>query len=95
MREVRNQIVHEGSEANSFLPISEMDLNGGETGYLDMSFSKKYPEYTSGHGMGAEVNVSQDLLKENMKAAIELVGWLAGELRRRELASVAPTTDTP
>jgi hypothetical protein len=94
MREVRNQIVHEGSEANSFLPIGEMDLQGGDAGYLDMWFSKKYPQYTSGQGMGAEVSVSQELLDKDVKSAIDLVGWLAGELRKRELASITPTADT-
>jgi hypothetical protein len=41
-----------------------------------------------GTGIGAEVSVSQELLDKNIKASIELVGWLAGELRTRELASL-------
>ena len=34
------------------------------------------------------MNVSQELLDKNIKASSELVGWLAGELRKRELASM-------
>jgi hypothetical protein len=37
--------------------------------------------------MNAEVSVSEEILDKNIKASIELVGWLAGELRSKELAS--------
>src|SRR5271157_5773413 len=42
LREVRNQIVHEGAEANTVKPLHKMDLNSGDAGYLDMWFSEKY-----------------------------------------------------
>lgn len=34
------------------------------------------------------MHVSKELLDKNIKASIELVGWLARELRSKELASV-------
>jgi hypothetical protein len=91
MREVRNQIVHEGSEANTLKPFAQIDMTGDDSGWLDMAFSMKYPENVDGAGMGAEVSVSPELLNKNIKAAIGLVLWLAGELRR-ELASVTTNT---
>lgn len=93
LREVRNQIVHDGSEANAIKPLDEIDDAGSDSSILDMQFSTKYPEYVHGEGMGAEVSVSQELLDKNIKASIELVGRLAGELRTRELASIRNTTD--
>jgi len=91
LREVRNQIVHDGSEANTLEPLDEADASGDDSGWLDMWFSGKYPEYVDGEGMGAEVSVSQELLDKNIEASIELVAWLAGELRRRELSSIKNT----
>jgi hypothetical protein len=94
MRKVRNKIVHAGAEANTFKPLDESDLNSGDAGYLDMGFSEKYPEYVSGTGVGAEVSVSEKQLEEHIKASVDLVGWLAGELRTRELASIGKTNDS-
>jgi hypothetical protein len=88
MREVRNQIVHDGSEANTLKPLDFIDVYGGDGGLLDLSFSKKYPEYVSGEGMAAEVNVSQEQLQANIDASVELIGWLAEELRKKELLSI-------
>lgn len=93
MREVRNRIVHAGAEANTLKPLNESDLNSGDAGHLDMGFSKKYPEYVSGTGFDAEVSVSEKQLEEHIKASVDLVGWLAGELRTRELASIGRTSD--
>jgi hypothetical protein len=91
MVDVRNQIVHAGGEANIWKPLDRIDWNiTGEEGYLNTDFSKQYPEYVSGTGMSAEVSVSQELLDKNIKGSIELVAWLAGELRSRELASKQP-----
>lgn len=94
MREVRNQVVHDGSEANTFKPQDEVNWNLGDSGLLDMWFSQKYPEFVHGEGMSAEVSVSQELLDKNITASIELVAWLAEELRKRELAGVKNTTGT-
>ncbi len=94
LREVRNQIVHEGAEANTVKPLHKMDLNSGDAGYLDMWFSGKHPEYVSGTGIGAEVSVSEKRLEEHIKASVDLVGWLAGELRTRELASIGKAKDS-
>ena len=45
MREIRNQIVHEGSEANTLKPLGDILTTGDEKGHLDVWFSEKYPEY--------------------------------------------------
>jgi hypothetical protein len=92
MQKVRNQIVHDGGEANTLKSFDEAELNGDDSGYLDMRFSEKYPEYVQGEGINAEVSVTQELLDKNIDASIELVAWLARELRRRELASMKDTT---
>jgi hypothetical protein len=91
MREVRNQIVHDGAEANTVKPFDEIDLNSGDAGYLEMWFSEKYPQYVFGSGSSAEVSISQKQLEEHIKSSVALVGWLAGELRTRELASIGKT----
>ena len=95
MREVRNQIVHDGGEANTFKPLGEVDWNTGDAGYLNISFSEKYPEYVWGAGMSAEVTVSEEQLQKAIKASVDLVGWLARELRARELDSIRKTRVTP
>lgn len=73
--EVRNKIVHDGSDANI------------KRGRLDTEFSKRYPEYVYSEGILSEVSVTKELLEKNIAAAIELVAWLADELRKRELAN--------
>ena len=94
MQKVRNQIVHDGSEANTFKPLNEIDWNSGEAGYLDLSFSRKYPEYVWGSGLGAEVMVSKEQLQRAIKASVDLVGWLAEGLRKKELASISNSGTT-
>jgi|SRR5580692_138214 hypothetical protein len=84
MREVRNQIVHDGGEANTFKPNDEIDWHADVVAYLDCSFSEKYPDYVSGD----EVSVSREQLEMAVEASVNLVGWLAKELRTRELASI-------
>ena len=95
MVEVRNQIVHAGGEANTWKPLDKIDWNTGDEGYLKTDFSKQYPEYVSGTGTSAEVSVSEELLDQNIKASIELVGWLAGELRSKELARTKNNSGIP
>jgi len=73
MRAVRNRLVHDGPE---------------DGGRLDTAFSKKYPEYVSGSGIGAQVSVSETQLAEAVKNSIELVGWLAGQLRKKEMEAM-------
>ena len=89
LRQVRNQFVHNGGDANTYKRLDESDLESGEDGYLETDFSRKYPQYVSGDGVGAGVNISESQLQAAIKSSIELVGWLAGELRTRELASIA------
>jgi hypothetical protein len=84
MREVRNQIVHEGAEAQTYKFQEDIDWNDGVLAFIDYSFSEKYPQYVS----DGDVAVSEEQLTEAVKAAIDLVGWLAKELRTQELSSI-------
>jgi hypothetical protein len=84
MREVRNQIVHEGAEAHTYKFQDEIDWSKGVTAFLDFSFSEKYPEYVS----GGSVSVGEQQLTDAVKASVGLVEWLAKELRARELAFI-------
>jgi hypothetical protein len=93
MRVVRNQIVHDGAEANTFKFNDEVDWNDGVTAFLDCSFSERYPDYVSGDNIGAEVSVSREQLDKAVEASVNLVGWLAKELRTRELSSIRKTKD--
>ena len=83
--------MHRGGEANEFKSRDKIDWTAGEDGYLDTSFSKDYPEYVSGTGMTAEVNVSDEKLQQHVKSSLELVRWLAEELRPREIAALQGT----
>ena len=84
MREVRNQIVHEGAEAQTFKYQSHTDWNDGALAFVDASFAKKYPDYVSEDG--SEVNVSEQQLKNAVESSVQLLGWLASKLRGRQLA---------
>jgi hypothetical protein len=84
MRKVRNQIVHEGAEAQTYKFQEDIDWNEGVLAFMDDSFTKKYPQYVS----GGDVVVSEEQLNEVVKGSISLVGWLANELRAQELSSI-------
>lgn len=92
MRDVRNMIVHNGGEANKHKFMDDIILDKGEAGLLDISFSEEYPAFVSGSGIGAEVSVSEEQLQSIIEASVNLVGWLARELRARELASLKKST---
>jgi hypothetical protein len=86
MREVRNQIVHDGAEAQTFKYQDRIDWSEGVLAFIDNSFAEKYPDYVSEDGN--EVNVSEQQLKDTIEASVKLVKWLAVELRTRELAHI-------
>jgi hypothetical protein len=86
MREVRNQIVHDGAEAQTFKYLGDADWNDGILAFMDASFAEKYPDYVSEDG--SEVNVSEQQLKNTVESSVKLLGWLASELRKRELAYI-------
>jgi hypothetical protein len=88
MREVRNQIVHDGGEATTFKFMSEVDWKDGVMASLDTRFADKYPAYVSGNGIGAEVRVTEAQLQNMMDAAINLVAWIAQQLRLLELSTI-------
>lgn len=81
----RNHIVHKGGEANPMKPFGEIDVDAGEEGMYDMSFSKKYCAFVSGSGFSAEVVVTEKLLDHAVKCSVRLVRYAAIELRRLEL----------
>jgi hypothetical protein len=80
MQKVRNRIVHEGAEANSWNSATVESLQRGEEPILDTSFSEAYSEFVTGEGWDAEVVVSQGQLDSMCDAAVALVRWLAIEL---------------
>ena len=86
MQKARNLIVHNGGEANRWIPATIQSLKKGKPPVLDTSFSKDYPQFVQGDGMDAEVRLSQEQLDEMCKAAIVLVRWVAGELDARDAA---------
>jgi hypothetical protein len=88
LKEVRNQIVHDGGEANpaKFAATFE-DFGKGEDAYLDTRFSKAYPQFTGGKGSLAEVSVDTAQLQSMVDSAIALVKWLADELYAQERAA--------
>jgi len=88
MVDVRNQIVHQGGEARPFKYLYEVDLRDDIPEMTNSSFAEAYPTYVSGQDVSAEVSVSREQLNEAIDASIELVEWLAGELRRREVTSI-------
>jgi len=93
MREVRNQIVHDGAEAQTFKYQDRIDRSDGVLAFIDNSFAEKYPDYVSEDGN--EVNVSEPQLKNAIDASVSLVKWLASELRTRELAHIKEEGTAP
>ncbi|MCU1247166.1 MAG: hypothetical protein JWQ49_195 [Edaphobacter sp.] len=88
LNDVRNQIVHDGGDANPPLSFEKCTLEGGDADYLDLSFSTKYPEYVDGTGSMAEVKVTKEQFDKVFDASIARVKFLAAELRKREMAYV-------
>jgi hypothetical protein len=86
MNDVRNQIVHEGAEAQPFRFLYEFDANEPNPQYMDTSFAEKYPGYVTEDG--SEVTVSEEQLQSFIESSVKLVEWLASELRTRELEHI-------
>lgn len=95
LNDVRNQIVHDGGEANPQLPFERWTLDGDEASYLDLKFSTKYPEYVEGSGVSSAVRVTEDQFNKTFDDSIALVKWLAAELRACELATVTTISPNP
>jgi len=96
LREVRNQIVHDGGVANPYKfkqDIREARFDQEREGMpfdpnqmLDLKFSGAFPDFVDGNGSDAEVAVSQEQLESMVKSSLELVKWCAVQIRARELA---------
>lgn len=85
MNDVRNQIVHDGAEAETFKFLYEIKRSDFSD-LKDRSFADTYPAYVSEDG--SEVNVSDQQLQTFIQSSLSLVRWLATELRKRELAHI-------
>jgi hypothetical protein len=87
MVRARNQIVHEGAEANIWNDTTLESLRQGQKPTLDTTFSQDYPQFVDGEGWDAEVVVSQEQLDLMCDDSIALVRWLAKELDARDRAA--------
>jgi hypothetical protein len=94
LNDVRNQIVHDGGDANPQLSFEKCTVGGGDESYLDLRFSKRYPEYVEGSGSLAAVRVTKEQFDRAFEASVVLVKWLAQELRIRQLAYVKSQSQT-
>lgn len=89
LRLVRNQIVHDGGEANKMKPLGESKiLPDGTFDMLDTKFSDKFPEFVRGSDFSAEVEVSEQQLDLGIERSIEMVKWISEQLRAKELVAV-------
>src|SRR6266540_1635528 len=80
MVRVRNQIVHEGAEANTWNHATLNSLKHGQVPTLGTTFSKAYPQFVTGEGWNAEVVISQEQLDLMCDASVALVRCLATKL---------------
>jgi len=87
MVRVRNEIVHEGAEANTWNDATLESVRQGQEPALDTAFSKVYPHFVTGEGWDAEVVVSQEQLDLMCDASVALVRWLATELDAQDQAA--------
>jgi hypothetical protein len=96
LREVRNQIVHDGGIANPYRfrqDIQEAPFDPEREGtpfdpnkMLNLKFSAGFPEFVDGEGLDAEVAVSHEQLEYMVKSSLELVKWCAVQIRAKQLA---------
>lgn len=93
MNDVRNQIVHEGAEAQAFKFLYEFDANDANPQYMETWFADTYPAYVSEDG--SEVTVREEQLQDFIQSSVKLVEWLASELRTRELAHIKAEGTSP
>jgi hypothetical protein len=86
LREVRNQIVHDGGEANPLKPLHKSEiLPDGTFDMLDTKFSDRFQDFVTGRDISAEVEVSQEQLDLCVDRSIEIVRWVSEQLRVKEL----------
>ena len=86
LRRARNLIVHNGGEANPAVPYCEVTADTPFDELWDTSFSSRYPRYVQGQSFNAEVNIPEAELDKCVGKAVELVKWLGGQLRAKQLA---------
>jgi hypothetical protein len=85
-RRARNRIVHNGGEANVERHFSEIDPEADfDEGFYDTTFSRECRVFVSGTGSTAQVNVTEKLLDHAVEKSIQLVQYVAEQLRAKEL----------
>jgi hypothetical protein len=95
LREARNMIVHNGAEANKPKRKDKIIVGGGDEGYLDLSFSKNFPQFVDGDGFFARVRITEKQLDSAVDLSISLTRWVAQQLRARELAAAKERSGDP
>lgn len=86
LRVVRNQIVHDGGEANVLKDYGKTTINpDGSFHMYDTSFSDKYPEFVDGKEFSAMVTVSAEQLDRGIDDSIAVVRWISEQLRAIEV----------
>jgi hypothetical protein len=86
LRLVRNQIVHDGGEANKMKKLGESKiLPDGTFDMFDTKFSDKFPEFVQGSDSSAEVEVSEAQLDLGIEHSVKIVRWISKQLRAKEL----------
>jgi hypothetical protein len=81
----RNKIVHQGGEVNQFKHIDDVDMDVGDEGMLDLSFSKQYPQFVDGTGYGANISITDEQLDSAVDSSLALVRYLSEELYKKQL----------
>jgi len=72
-----------------------MNLYAGDAGMYNMRFSRRYPKLVEGSGAMAMVRITQEQLEDAVKQSIELVKFIAGQLRDKESAHARAGGTTP
>jgi len=88
LRLVRNQIVHDGGEANTPKPLAQCSIKpDGTFDMYDTAFSDRFPEFVEGSSFSAQVVVKQEHLDQGIEYSIEIVRWISEQLRAKEIES--------
>ena len=82
----RIHIVHNGGEAVKAKPSDQVTEATPFTDHWDHRFLDQFPDFVDGEGFTAKVRVTEDQLTEAATKAVELVKWVAGALREKQLA---------
>jgi hypothetical protein len=85
LRRARNIVVHAGGEVYKPGVFIGMDTSEIEKEAFDLTFFQDCPHLVEDEGMSGSVHITQQILDEATESSINLVRWLAGQLRQKEL----------